>query len=602
MPPNLTAATGMDALTHAVEAYVSTAATPLTDACAIKAIGLIAESLRPAVANGGDMDAREKMCYARYLAGMAFNNANLGHVHAMAHQLGGFYDLPHRVCNAILLPHVAFCLLPAGKSSCSSCKWTKAFVCGTGCEKGNECHLIRLPADSRQLSSQQDLKEAYMDKILRIDVSGGQPSFREEGRGDYAGLGGRALTSAVVHAEVPADCHPLGPENKFVIAPGLLSGSSAANSGRLSVGCKSPLTGGIKEANTGGQAAQVLARLGYAAIVLEGERSGGGLYVVRINSDGVRIEKDNSLKMLTNYQLADRFRDEYIKKGSMISIGTAGEMLMANSTVASTDPEGRPTRHAGRGGAGAVMGSKGIKAILFDGNGTSVLQPKNPEEFKKANKTFTQGLKDHPVTGQGLPAYGTNVLTNIVNEAGAFPAYNFRSGQYGDAEKISGETQAELESSRGGNPTHGCHRGCVIRCSGTFVDKDGRFVSKQPEYETVWSHGGNCGICDLDSIATLDFLDDDYGFDTIEMGTSIGVAMEAGLIDSGDAGAAINLVHEAGKGTPLGRILGSGTETVARAFGIERAPEQVIRQEIQTLFLDGHPEGLKILKLTSRKV
>ena len=106
MPPALTAATGMDALTHAVEAYVSTIATPMTDACAQKAIELIAKYLRKAVANGKDIEAREGMCFAQYLAGMAFNNASLGHVHAMAHQLGGFYDLPHGECNAILLPHV----------------------------------------------------------------------------------------------------------------------------------------------------------------------------------------------------------------------------------------------------------------------------------------------------------------------------------------------------------------------------------------------------------------------------------------------------------------------------------------------------------------
>lgn len=107
MPPALTAATGMDALTHAVEAYVSTIATPVTDACALQAIDLIANNLRAAVANGADMEARDRMAYAEYLAGMAFNNASLGHVHAMAHQLGGFYDLPHGVCNAILLPHVS---------------------------------------------------------------------------------------------------------------------------------------------------------------------------------------------------------------------------------------------------------------------------------------------------------------------------------------------------------------------------------------------------------------------------------------------------------------------------------------------------------------
>lgn len=107
MPPALTAATGMDALTHAVEAYVSTAATPMTDACAEKAMEFINRYLRRAVANGQDKEAREGMCYAQYLAGMAFNNASLGHVHAMAHQLGGFYDLPHGECNAILLPYVS---------------------------------------------------------------------------------------------------------------------------------------------------------------------------------------------------------------------------------------------------------------------------------------------------------------------------------------------------------------------------------------------------------------------------------------------------------------------------------------------------------------
>ena len=106
MPKGLTAATGMDALTHAIEAYVSTAATPITDACALKAVELISANLRNAVANGGDMTARENMAYAQFLAGMAFNNASLGYVHAMAHQLGGFYDLPHGVCNAVLLPHV----------------------------------------------------------------------------------------------------------------------------------------------------------------------------------------------------------------------------------------------------------------------------------------------------------------------------------------------------------------------------------------------------------------------------------------------------------------------------------------------------------------
>ena len=436
-----------------------------------------------------------------------------------------------------------------------------------------------------------------MDKILRINLGAdGGPKYTEEPLGDYAGLGGRALTSAIVHNEVPADCHPLGPENKLVMSPGLLSGTAASTSGRLSVGCKSPLTGGIKESNAGGQAAQVMAKLGYAAIVLEGSQP-KDLYKMTISQDGVKIETANDLKMHTNYQLMDKFKDDYINSGTMISIGTAGEMRMANSTIAVTDPEGRPSRHAGRGGVGAVMGSKGLKMLLLDGTGAKMRKPQDQEAFKQANKTFVEGLKGHAVTGQGLPAYGTNILTNIINEAGGYPTYNFKEGQYKGAANLSGELQAEIEQKRGGNPTHGCHRGCGIQCSGVFVDKDGNYVTKQPEYETVWSHGGNCGIDDLDTIARLDFMDDDYGLDTIEMGATIGVAMEAGLIEFGDAEGAINLVHEVGKGTHLGRLLGAGTAATAKALGIERAP--VVKNQAMPAYDPRAVKGVGVTYATS---
>jgi aldehyde:ferredoxin oxidoreductase len=412
-----------------------------------------------------------------------------------------------------------------------------------------------------------------MDQILRINMSAENgPAFRIEPAGDYAGLGGRAMTSAVVAKEVPPLCHPLGEDNKLVIAPGMLSGSAAAMSGRLSVGCKSPLTGGIKEANSGGQGAQVLARLGYAAIILEGKPKDDTLYKVFINKDGVNITADNSLKMLGNYALVDKIKAEYGEKVACISIGQAGEMKMASATVAITDMEQRPTRHAGRGGVGAVMGSKQVKAIVLDDSEMPMRSPKNVDKFKEANKNFVQGLRKHPVTGEGLPAYGTNVLTNVINEAGGYPTYNFQKGQFAGAAKISGEALAELEKARGSNPTHGCHKGCVIRCSGTFVDKDGNFLTKQPEYETVWAHGGNCGIDDLDAIAMMDFLDDDFGIDTIEMGATIAVAMDAGIAKFGDADAAINLIKEVGKGTHLGRILGNGAGLTGKVFGIERVP------------------------------
>jgi len=437
-----------------------------------------------------------------------------------------------------------------------------------------------------------------MDKILRIDVGAeGGPKAKTTPMGDYAGFGGRALTSAIVSKEVPPLCHPLGAENKLVIAPGLLSGTAGAQSGRISVGCKSPLTGGIKESNSGGQPSQVLAKLGYNAIVLEGKPKGDDLYKVFINKDGVKITKDNSLKMLPNYDLVEKMKKEYGDKVSCISIGPAGEMKMGAATIAFTDMEQRPTRHAGRGGVGAVMGSKNIKVIVLDAAGMKIREPKDLAKFQDANKRFVDGLKKHPVTGQGLPAYGTNVLTNILNEVGGYPTYNFKQGRFDGAAKISGETLAETETKRKGLATHGCHSGCVIQCSGTYNDKDGHYLTKQPEYETVWAHGGNCGINDLDKIAMMDFLDDNYGIDTIEMGATIAVAMEAGLAKFGDADAAIKFINEVGKGTDLGRILGNGAGMTGKAFGVERVP--VVKNQAMPAYDPRAVQGIGVTYATS---
>jgi aldehyde:ferredoxin oxidoreductase len=437
-----------------------------------------------------------------------------------------------------------------------------------------------------------------MEKILRIDMgAAGGPKMSETALGEYAGFGGRGMTSAIISKEVPPLCHPLGAENKLVIAPGLLSGSAAVTSGRISVGCKSPLTGGIKESNAGGQAGLMLARLGYAAVVLEGKPKTDDLYKIIINKDGVNISADNSLKMLPNYDLVDKMKTEFGDKIACISIGPAGEMRLSAASVAITDMELRPTRHAGRGGTGAVMGSKGVKVIVVDSAGTTFRQPKDEARFTAANKAFSEGLKKHPVTGEALPKYGTNVLTNILSEAGGYPTYNFKVGTFTDAARISGETLAEVELKRGSTATHACHMGCLIQCSGIYVDKDGHYITKQPEYETVWAHGGDCGICDLDAIAKIDFLDDNFGLDTIEMGATIAVAMEAGLAKFGDAQAAINLVTEVGKGTHLGRILGNGAAVTAKAFGIEHAP--VVKGQAMPAYDPRAVQGIGVTYATS---
>lgn len=437
-----------------------------------------------------------------------------------------------------------------------------------------------------------------MDKILRIDMGApGGPKATTEPLGDYAGLGGRAMTSLVVSKEVDPRCHPLGAANKLVFAPGMLTGSAASTSGRISVGCKSPLTGGIKEANAGGQAGQAIARLGYAAFIIEGKPAGDDLWTIRVSQEGVSLKVDNSLKMLGTFATVDKLRGEYGDKVTFMLIGQAGEMELGGAAIMACNREHLPDRAMGRGGVGAVMGSKKIKAFILDESGTKTRQPADEERFKAAAKIFNDGLRSHGVSGQGLPLFGTNVLTNILNEAGGYPTRNFSSGQFEDATKISGETQAATMIARGGNPTHACHRGCIIQCSGIYNDETGAFMGKQAEYETVWSHGGNCGISDLDVIQKLDRMDDDFGLDTIETGVAIGVAMEGGLLPFGDGEGAIRVLAEVGKGTPLGRIIGSGAGLTGKAFGVDRVP--VVKNQAIPAYDPRAVQGIGVTYATS---
>ncbi len=410
-----------------------------------------------------------------------------------------------------------------------------------------------------------------MFKILRVNMS--DLSVKAEDVPEaYQGLGGRGLTSAIVAKEVEPTCSPIGPNNKLIFAPGLLGGTNCANSGRISVGAKSPLTGGIKEANSGGQAGQYLAKLGISAIVVEGLQQDDKIYKLFVGKDKYELSPADDLKGLGNYATIDKLKGEFGEKVGFVSIGQAGEWKLPGASVAFTDRELRPTRHAGRGGLGAVMGSKGLKAIIIDPSEGELAPIVDKEAFKEAAKRFAKALQEYPVTGQGLPTYGTDVLINILNEAGGLPTRNFSSGRFEGADKVGGETLNKITVERGGNPTHGCMAGCVIRCSGIFVDEKGEYVSKWPEYETVWAWGPNCGIDDLDAIARIDRACDDIGVDTIEMGNSVAVSMEGGVKEFGDAAGAEELIAEVGKGTPLGRILGSGAGAVGKTFGVRRVP------------------------------
>jgi len=411
-----------------------------------------------------------------------------------------------------------------------------------------------------------------MRSVLRVRM-GTPVAAKEELGAQYALLGGRALTSALVAAEVPATCHPLSADNKLVIAPGLLAGTTAPCSGRLSVGAKSPLTGTIKESNAGGAAAQAMARLGLAAIIVEGKPPKPDTpFVLVVAKDGARLAEAPELKGLGNYDAVKLCRERYGPKVACITIGMAGEMRLAAASVAVTDTDGHPTRHAGRGGLGAVMGSKGLKAIVLDPSGLDRPASADPAAFAAAAKRFAQALAAHPVTGQTLPMYGTNALANVINSAGAYPTRNFSAGTFEGVEAISGETEREVILARKGNPRHPCHVGCTIGCSSIYPHKDGSFLSKGPEYETVWAFGADCGIADLDAIAHMDRACDDIGLDTIETGAAMAVAMEGGLLGFGDAAGVLRLLEEVRQGSALGRTLGSGAAVTGKVFGVSRIP------------------------------
>ncbi len=382
-------------------------------------------------------------------------------------------------------------------------------------------------------------------------------------------IGGRALTSAIVAEEVEPTCHPLGGKNKLVFAPGLLSGTMAPNSGRMSVGAKSPLTGGIKESNSGGSAAQQLAKLGIKALIIEGLPQGDNYYNLHVDVNGVKLQEEKELIGKGNYEVIDKLSEKHGNKIGVITIGQAGEYKMSAANISVKDYHGY-IRSAGRGGLGAVMSSKRIKYITIDDSNGPGVPVADMDKFKNASQAFAKGLREHPVTGQGLPTYGTNILVNILNEAGGLPTRNFRLGRFEGAEKISGETMYQTIVDRKGKPTHNCHAGCVISCSQVYNDKDGNFVTAGFEYETIWGFGAVCMVDDLDIIARADRICDDIGIDTIETAVAISTAMEGGVIPFGDGQGMLKLINEIAQGSYLGRILGNGAAVTGKVFGVTR--------------------------------
>jgi len=396
----------------------------------------------------------------------------------------------------------------------------------------------------------------------------------------YKYFAGRALTSNVVADEVPPLCHPLGPNNKLVFSAGFVTGTSAPTAARISVGGKSPLTGGIKEANAGTSWGADLANMQIRGLIIEGQpKEKDQFWGLHITWDGKPKVEFFDATPYTKQPLSAVYPPIYEKFGdrvSVCSVGAAAEYGYSNSGVCFNDQSKRPSRYAGRGGLGAVMASKGLKFIVLDRQGAPGVEIADKALFEEGRKKMIDALRTHAITKPkgGLNSYGTAILINIMNEAGGLPTKNFTSGRFEEAPKIAGEAIFETNKDRKGKEifNHACSPGCIIQCSNTVYAEDGSEITSCLEYESAWSLGANCGISNLDDLAMLNHLCNEYGLDTIETGTTLAVAMEAGVIPFGDSKAAINLVHEMGKGTPLGRILGAGTETTGRVYGITRVP------------------------------
>jgi aldehyde:ferredoxin oxidoreductase len=386
-------------------------------------------------------------------------------------------------------------------------------------------------------------------------------------------LGGRGLIARILLDEVPGTCDPLGPRNKLILTPGLLTGHMLSSLDRLSAGGKSPLTGGVKESNAGGSTGFALTSMGIHALILEDQPQDRDMSVLVLSLSEARFDPADDLVGKGVYESALLLRRRYGDKVAISLIGPGGERHLLAAGIMNLDKDRVPSRINARGGLGALMGSKGLKAIVYDASGGAKPPLADPVAFRAAQKEFTQALMAHPQTAS-YRDFGTAAVGALSNAYGALPVRNFSQGQAEDYESLSGDTMREtiLQRAGQGNPSHACMAGCTIRCSNVYAGEDGAEIVSPLEYETIGLMGSNLGIFNLDEVARLNYAVNDLGLDTIDTGAALGVAAEAGLMNFGDAARALELVAEIRANTPLGRILGNGAALAGKVLGVRRVP------------------------------
>ena len=371
-------------------------------------------------------------------------------------------------------------------------------------------------------------------------------------------LGGRALIAQYMIKNVPPTCDPLGNENRLVFCTTVFAGTKLTTAHRMSVGGKSPLTGGIKESNVGGFAARQMANHGIKMIEVLDVPEQDGLWLLHIDPQGkVTLKDASSFKGVNNYDFVDAIKEEYGDNVATISIGSAGERLYKNASIQVSEfKSGHPSRAAARGGIGAIMGSKGLKAIVIEEpiekyKTEYADKEKFDELCLKLNKMAAAGASKDPFS-----KIGTISTIEVTGANGILPVDNFSGKLFKDYQEVGANKFMTNLAERGGRNKLTCQPGCVVQCSNCYNDKDGNYLTSGLEYETVALFGPNCHISDLDAIAMMDKLCDDMGVDTIETANAVAVCMESGKIPWGDSEAVIGLLNELKDGTEFGNILG----------------------------------------------
>ena len=420
----------------------------------------------------------------------------------------------------------------------------------------------------------------YKSQVWRVNVR--EQTLKHEPVPDsWKRLGGRGLLARILLDEVDAKCDPLRPDNKLIFAPGLLVGHMLSSSDRISVGGKSPLTGGIKESNAGGRTGLHMTHMGIHALIIEDQPKDDGFWVLHLSlANGARFEKTlrvsedpKGLVGLGVYETAPKLLQKYGDKVAISLIGPGGEMKLKAAGIQNIDKDRVPARINARGGLGAVMGSKGLKAIVFDNAGGQKPPILHPEAFKVAQKDYTKAVLEHPqsITYRD---YSTAAIAAMCQSFAALTARNFSRGTFDKVDQVDGDALREFTLKRGkpSEPAHACMAGCTIKCSNIFGGEDGRIIVSPLEYETIGLMGVNLEIGSLDSIGRLNWQVNDLGLDSIEIGGALGVAAEAGLMRWGSEEDALKLIDKIRKGTELGYVLGNGAVSTGKKYNIERVP------------------------------